>query len=177
MVWKNEVRFSVLPLQPWKWREYVPLKSWQLPTSLHGAKTQKNIIICILVCVLLLKWLVFIYSFLWIFSNLCSFSVLVFACCHFFLPFLRCFSFFISSAYSVIWLLNMRRNQVINKHMTNGQICGAVAVHWITDAQLSRSTNDSPRLWLIDTLCPQRLCTVILFCPEFNILYLATSTN
>jgi hypothetical protein len=61
--------------------------------------------------------------------------------------------------------------------MINVRICGAVAVHWITDAQLPWSTNDSSRLRLIDTLCPQLLCTVILFRPECHILYLALSAN
>jgi hypothetical protein len=31
-----------LHLQPWKWRQYIPLKRWYLPTSPHGVTTQKN---------------------------------------------------------------------------------------------------------------------------------------
>jgi hypothetical protein len=29
-------------LQPWRWKQYVSPKRWHLPTSLRGAKTQKN---------------------------------------------------------------------------------------------------------------------------------------
>jgi hypothetical protein len=36
-----------LHLQHWRWRQYVSLKRWHLPTSLYCAKTQKNIIILI----------------------------------------------------------------------------------------------------------------------------------
>jgi hypothetical protein len=37
------------------WRQYDSLKRWHLPTSLHGAKTQKNIIIIILTAMRNLK--------------------------------------------------------------------------------------------------------------------------
>jgi hypothetical protein len=32
-------------LQPRRWRQYISLKRWYLPTSLHGVITQKNIIV------------------------------------------------------------------------------------------------------------------------------------
>jgi hypothetical protein len=41
----DEKYIRILDLQPWRWRQYVPPKRWHLPTSLHGAKTQKNNII------------------------------------------------------------------------------------------------------------------------------------
>jgi hypothetical protein len=34
-----------LHLKPWRWRQYIPPKRWHLPTSLHGSKTHKKIII------------------------------------------------------------------------------------------------------------------------------------
>jgi hypothetical protein len=34
-----------LHLQPWRWKHFVSPKRGHLPTSLHGAKTQKHIII------------------------------------------------------------------------------------------------------------------------------------
>jgi hypothetical protein len=37
--------FPASPLQPWWWRQRVSPKRWYLWTSLHGAKTQKNIIL------------------------------------------------------------------------------------------------------------------------------------
>jgi hypothetical protein len=36
-------------LQPWRWRQYVSPKHWHLLTSVHGAKTQKNIGIRIII--------------------------------------------------------------------------------------------------------------------------------
>jgi hypothetical protein len=42
----RKIYFPASPLQPWRWRKYVSPKRWHLPTSVHGAKTQKkNIII------------------------------------------------------------------------------------------------------------------------------------
>jgi hypothetical protein len=35
-------------IQPWRWRQYFSPKRWHLPTSLHGAKTQKNILLLLL---------------------------------------------------------------------------------------------------------------------------------
>jgi hypothetical protein len=40
-------------LAPWRWRQYVSPKRWHLATSLHGAKTQKNIIKLRLKCLLI----------------------------------------------------------------------------------------------------------------------------
>jgi hypothetical protein len=37
--------FGFRRLQPWRWRQYVSPKRWCLPTSLHGVRTQKHIII------------------------------------------------------------------------------------------------------------------------------------
>jgi hypothetical protein len=39
------IMFFWVLLQPWRWGQYVSPKRWHLPTSLHGAKTQRNNII------------------------------------------------------------------------------------------------------------------------------------
>jgi hypothetical protein len=40
----KSLHFPALSVQPWRWRQYLSPKRWcYLPTSLHSAKTQKNL--------------------------------------------------------------------------------------------------------------------------------------
>jgi hypothetical protein len=48
--------FPPSKLKPWRWRQNVSPKRWYLPTSLHGVKTRKNIVILIALRTLSFTW-------------------------------------------------------------------------------------------------------------------------